>query len=148
MATISGMDKLVSNLTAIKGIWDSPDVVHAGAAEFVKAQQENVRKKLNKNARGVLENTLQVIPIDDKTAEAGIPENTLIYALVHEFGKIIVPKKKKALKFEIDGEIIIVKQVEIPARPYVRPSVRQGQNKAVKAIINITNQKMREKINV
>ena len=148
MATISGMDKLISNLTALKTVWDDPAVVNAGAAEFVEAQKANVRKKLNQNSKGALENAIQVIPINNKVAEAGIPANTLPYQLVHEFGKIIVPKKKKALKFEIDGEIIIVKQVEIPARPYVRPSVRQGQNKAVKAIINITNQKMREKINV
>ena len=148
MTTIEGMNQLISNLTAIKGIWDSPDVVNAGAAEFVEFQKQNVQKKLNKNARGVLENTLQVIPIDNKTAEAGVPENTLIYALVHEFGKIIVPKKAAALRFVIDGEVIFAKRVTIPARPYVRPSVRQGQNKAVKAIINATNQKMREKINV
>lgn len=146
MATIDGMDRLVSNLTALKTIWDDPAVVNAGAAEFVEVQKANVRKKLNKNARGVLEGTLQVIPINNKTAEAGIPANTLIYALVHEFGKIIVPKKAAALRFEIDGEDIFAKRVTIPARPYVRPSVRQGQRKAIKAIINITNKRMRELI--
>ena len=36
MATISGIDKLVSNLTALKTVWEDPSVVNAGAAEFVK----------------------------------------------------------------------------------------------------------------
>lgn len=147
MARIDGLDRLISNLESIKNVWDDAAVVNAGAAEFVKFQKQNVRKKLNKNARGVLEGALQVIPIDGKNAEAGVPANTLIYALVHEFGKIIVPKKAAALRFEIDGQVIFAKRVTIPARPYVRPSVRQGQNKAVKTIINMTNQKMREKIN-
>lgn len=148
MARIDGLDRLISNLESIKNVWDDPAIVNAGAAEFVKFQKQNVRKKLNKNARGVLEGALQVKPIDSKNAEAGVPLNTLIYALVHEYGKIIVPKKAAALRFEIDGQVIFAKRVTIPARPYVRPSVRQGQNKAVKTIINMTNQKMREKINV
>ena len=148
MATIDGMGQLISNLTALKTVWDDPSVVNAGAAEFVEAQKANVRKKLNKNPRGVLEGDLQVIHIDNKTAEAGIPADTIIYALAHEYGVTIYPKKAKALRFEIDGEVIFAKSVTIPARPYVRPSVRQGQNKAVKAIINETNKRMREIINV
>lgn len=147
MARIDGLDRLVSNLTALKTVWDDSAVVDAGAAEFVEKQKRNVQKKLNKNPRGVLEGALQVIPINSKTAEAGIPANTIIYALAHEYGVTIYPKKAAALRFEIDGKVIFAKQVTIPARPYVRPSVRQGQRKAVKAIINITNQKMREKIN-
>jgi len=148
MATIEGLDRLVSNLSALKTVWDDSAIVNAGDAEFVKVQKENVRKKLNKNPRGVLEGALQVISIDNKTAEAGIPANTIIYALAHEYGVTIYPRKASALRFEIDGKVIFAKSVTIPARPYVRPSVRQGQNKAVKAIINATNQKMREKINV
>ena len=148
MATIDGMGQLISNLTALKTVWDDPSVVNAGAAESVEAQKANVRNKLNKNPRGVLEGALQVIHIDNKTAEAGIPADTIIYALAHEYGVTIYPKKAKALRFEIDGEVIFAKSVTIPARPYVRPSVRQGQNKAVKAIINETNKRMREIINV
>ena len=109
MARIDGMGQLVGNLTKLKTVWGDPSVVNAGAAEYVKVQQENVRKKLNKNPRGVLENALQVIPIDNKTAEAGIPENTIIYALAHEFGVTIYPKKAEALRFEIDGEVIFAR---------------------------------------
>lgn len=146
MARIDGMDRLVTRLESLSHVWDDSSVVNAGAAEFVKIQKENVRKKLNKNPRGVLEGALQVIPINSKTAEAGIPLNTIIYALAHEYGVTIYPKKAKALRFEIDGKVIFAKRVTIPARPYVRPSVRQGQRNAIKAIINATNQQMRELI--
>jgi len=146
MATISGVGRLVSNLKSLKTVWDDSVVVNAGAAEFVKVQQANVRKKLNKNPRGVLENALQVIPKNSRQAEAGIPLNTIIYALAHEFGVTIVPRKAKALRFEIDGKVIFAKSVTLPARPYVRPSVRQGKRKAIKAIINQTNKRMRELI--
>lgn len=146
MARIDGLDRLVSNLESLKTVWDNSAVVNAGAAEFVEKQKRNVRKKLDKNPRGVLENALQVIPINSRNAEAGVPLNTVRYALAHEFGVTIYPKKAKALRFVIDGEVIFAGKVTIPARPYVRPSVRQGQNKAVKAVINQTNKRMRELI--
>lgn len=146
MATITGINQLVSNLQSIQNVWDDPAIVNAGAAEIVKIQQENVRKKLNKNAHGVLESKLQVIEIDSRNAEAGIPENTLAYQLVHEFGKKIVPKKAKALRFEIDGKVIYVKSVTIPARPFVRPSAKPGGRKAAMAILKMTRKKINEGI--
>jgi phage gpG-like protein len=44
------------------------------------------------------------------------------YALIHELGGVITAKTAKALHFEIAGEHIVVKQVTIPARPYLRPA--------------------------
>ena len=146
MARIDGIGRLVSNLAALKTVWDDPSIVAAGAAELVKKQQENVRVKLNKNPRGVLENALQVIPINDRTAEAGVPANTIVYALADEYGVTIVPKKAKALRFEIDGKVIFAQSVTLPARPYVRPSVRQGGPKAAMAIQKATRAKMKELI--
>lgn len=153
MARIDGMDKLVARLESLSRVWDDQSIVNAGAAEFVKIQKENVRRKLNKNPRGVLENALQVTPIPtskkgEKIAEAGIPLNTIIYALAHEFGVTIYPKKAKALRFEIDGKVIFAGKVTIPARPYVRPSVNHGKGPAVDAIVTMTNKRMRELINV
>lgn len=147
------MDRLITTLGKLRDIADDPAVVGAGAAEFVEKQKQNVRAKLNKHAKGTLENALQVIPINNKVAEAGIPTNTLAYQLVHEFGKVIVPKKKKVLRFEIPGVVprpgdddlgIYAKRVTIPARPFVRPSVRQGTVKASAAI----GKKLQKKIRV
>lgn len=154
MARIDGLDRLVSVLTSLANIADDPEVVGAGAAKLVDIQKRNVRRKLNKNSKGALENALQVIPINNKTAEAGIPANTLPYQLVHEFGKVIVPKKKKALRFEIPGVVprpgdddlgIYVQRVKIPARPFVRPSAKAGGRILATAAIT---KKLQKKIRV
>jgi phage gpG-like protein len=47
----------------------------------------------------------------------------LNYALIHELGGVIVPKKAKALAIpQADGSVRLVKKVTIPARPYLRPA--------------------------
>lgn len=47
----------------------------------------------------------------------------LKYALIHELGGVIVPKKAKALAIpQADGSVRLVKKVTIPARPYLRPA--------------------------
>lgn len=53
----------------------------------------------------------------DQAVEWG---TNVIYAGIHQFGGIIKPKSKKALKFKgADGRIHTVKQVTIPARPFL-----------------------------
>lgn len=154
MATISGMGQLVGTLTSLRDIADDPEVVGAGAQKIVDVQKRNVRAKFTKNPSGALEGALQVIPINNRVAEAGIPTNTLPYQLVHEFGKVIVPKKKKSLRFEIPGVVprpgdddlgIYVQRVTIPARPFVRPSAKAGGQALATAAIT---KKLQKKIRV
>ena len=147
MATIDGVSQLVSTLGRLAKVYDTPDAVQAGSWELVKQQRANVRRKLNRNARGVLENAIVTTVIDSRTAEAGVPANRIIYAHVHEFGRTIVPRKAKALRFVIDGEVIFARSVRIPARPYIRPSIRQAQKRMVRAVIRMTNKSIREAIN-
>jgi phage virion morphogenesis protein len=43
-----------------------------------------------------------------------------VYAAIHQFGGVIKPKTKKALRFRIaGGGFATVKQVTIPARPFL-----------------------------
>lgn len=42
----------------------------------------------------------------------------------HQFGATIVPKLKKTLMFEVNGEKVFVKKVTIPARPFM--PIRKG----------------------
>lgn len=144
--TIEGIPELIAVLDELATVWDNPDIVEAGAMELVEAQRRNVRQKLSRNSRGVLENKLQVVHVKDRVAEAGIPANALRYALAHEFGVTIYPKKAKVLRFVIDGKEIFAKKVKIPARPYVRPSVNQAKFKAALAILRITRKKIMEMI--
>lgn len=142
MARIDGVPELISQLERLAGIWDDPELVQAAAGGYVTEQKKLVRAKLNKAPRGVLEGALQVIPINATTAEAGIPLNTIRYALAHEYGVVIRPKKKKALAFEIDGKEIVVQSVTIPARSYVRASIADGNKAAVKILTRQTIKKI------
>ena len=54
-------------------------------------------------------------------AEVG---TNLPYAAIHEFGGTIKPKNGKYLKFQINGKWIFAKQVTIPKRPYLEPSLK------------------------
>lgn len=148
------MDRLIATFGKLRDIADDPAVVGAGAGKIVEVQKRNVRAKLNQRPKGVLESSLQVIPISNKVADAGIPTNTLAYQLVHEFGKVIVPKKKKVLRFEIPGVVprpgdddlgIYAKRVTIPARPFVRPSAKAGGRTLATAAIT---KKLQKKIRV
>lgn len=42
-----------------------------------------------------------------------------IYAAIHQFGGVIMPKNANALVFRMGGKLIFAKKVTIPARPYL-----------------------------
>ena len=42
-----------------------------------------------------------------------------VYGAIHQFGGTIRPKNAKALRFRLAGGFVFVKQVRIPARPYL-----------------------------
>ena len=46
-----------------------------------------------------------------------------IYAAIHEFGGIIVPRNAKALIFQINGRWVRVQRVVMPKRPFVEPAI-------------------------
>lgn len=49
------------------------------------------------------------------------------YAHVHQNGMTIIPKNKKALQFKIGNQVITVKSVTIPARPFIGLSEENRQ---------------------
>lgn len=51
------------------------------------------------------------------------------YGYVHETGAIIRPKRKEYLHFLIGGNWVKVKQVKIPARPYMQPTTEEIKGK-------------------
>jgi len=79
-----------------------------------------------KNRTGVLEGSIGIAKF--ATEVKGGVEGTwgskdVVYALIHERGGIIVPKKAKALAIpQPDGSVRFVKKVVIPKRPYLRPA--------------------------
>lgn len=64
----------------------------------------------------------------------------IIYNKIHEFGGIIVPKRKKMLHWiNEDGEDVFAKMVTIPARPYLRPAVEENTEEITDAMANVLN---------
>lgn len=59
------------------------------------------------------------------------------YAAIHQFGGVIVPKKKKVLAFKVGDEWVHAKSVRIPARPYMMLQVEDIINfkKIIKAYL-------------
>lgn len=69
------------------------------------------------------------------------PDPRVRYALIHETGGVIVPRRAPYLTFQIDGRWVRTTRVVIPARHYVRDSIRELKialnNKAIVAIRRI-----------
>ena len=96
----------------------------AGGFVIEGAAKINVRNKLDKHPTGNLLGSINTKPTAVKKNSVTVATGTnVIYAAIHEFGGTIKAKNAKALVFEIDGEIKMVKSVYIPPRPYMRPAV-------------------------
>ena len=87
-----------------------------------------IRAKNNhdwQNRTGTLEGSIDIVDYAHETA-GGVTgvwgSRDVRYALIHELGGVIVPKTAAALHFEIGGEHVMVSQVTMPARPYLRPA--------------------------
>ena len=79
-----------------------------------------------RNRTGILEGGITIVSYAARDGngvrgEWGVTD--VRYALIHELGGIIRPVKSKALAIpQPDGSVRFVRQVTIPARPYLRPS--------------------------
>ena len=58
------------------------------------------------------------------------------YAAIHEFGGIIKAKNASALHFKIGDKWITVKEVVIPKRPYLAPSIEWVFKNSAQEIMN------------
>ena len=55
--------------------------------------------------------------------------NDVVYAGIHEYGGTIKPKGGGYLKFKIGDQFVSVKEVVIPARPFLKPAIEDNYNK-------------------
>lgn len=112
---------------------------------FTKLLLQRFSTKLTANAAEKAGDVLNVITgrlrgsifgevIGDDKLEVGAGSNVK-YARIHEFGGVIKAKNAPWLHFPVGGGWARVKQVEIPARPYVKPSIetffRSGQSEDI-----------------
>lgn len=105
-------------------------------AEIVRDEaRRNVRRKLYRHSRGTLIRSITIRPLHmPRGAGRAIGPAGLVYGPVHEFGTVIVPRRKRVLSW-IDKdthERVFAKRVKIPKRPYMGPAFRQRRADVVR----------------
>ena len=77
------------------------------------------RAKADGNPSNLLKSTTLAhsfhLQVEERTAEVSTP---VPYAGIHQYGGVILPKDKKALRFQINGQWVMVKKVVMPPRPF------------------------------
>lgn len=125
---IEGTDELERKLKALSkaaATSIAKDAVDEGAAVIQFNAQLNARDVFSDRQRGQLRNSIRSESrIVGNGAEAEIGPH-VIYGRIQELGGTIRPVHGQYLKFQIDGEWRQVKQVTIPARPYLRPAAEE-----------------------
>ena len=59
---------------------------------------------------------------------------SVIYGRIQELGGTVVPRNKKWLFWESNGEKHFAKKVTLPARPYLRPAVDENEEKIFETV--------------
>lgn len=90
---------------------------------------------------GTLRNSIQVRFTDSESEIRGDVFTNLEYAAVHEYGGRgryrIVPRRARALRFELNGEIVFRHSVNHPAakpRPFMAPSLAENAGKIAEGL--------------
>lgn len=76
--------------------------------------------------------TVDAVQVSGNKASITFGPHT-VYAAIHEFGGIIRATKAPYLVFEVNGQLVITKSVQIPARPYLRPAMDRHGDEMVEA---------------
>lgn len=130
-ARIDGIPNLVKNLEKIVSNRQMYEDAMLKGGVFAEGEaKRNAPKQTRTLARSI---NAEIIPTFDKTVLVGVGTN-VIYARIHELGGTIKAKKGKYLKFYIKGKFIQVKQVTIPARPYLTPAIEDNVSEIEKII--------------
>ncbi len=61
---------------------------------------------------------LQSLHVEEATETQVTIAMGVWYSVVHQTGKVIVPRQAKALRFMVRGKPVFAQRVEIPARPF------------------------------
>jgi len=112
----------------LKGVRDSMFFVEAavktrfGRPGELGVRTGNLRRSIQSGMKGMTDSIV------------GWIGSNVVYAKIHELGGVIRPRTKKYLRFQIEGQWKTVKEVIIPARPFLEPSINENIEK-IKSII-------------
>ena len=79
--------------------------------------------------------------VDESGLTAKIGSN-VIYARIHEFGGVIKAKNAPYLMFKGEDGWVRVKEVTIPARPYLKPAFEEKGEEASQAFLNVVYEEL------
>lgn len=112
------------------------ELEHQGSelATYIKTQE--LSGQILQNRTGTLRRSIHMTPF---RSQGFVTVGTNVqYAKVHEFGMTISAKNAPYLKFKTDdGKWHSVKQVTIPARPFMRPALQNNTGVIRAALIAI-----------
>lgn len=153
--TIEGMDEVIAKLSQIKhGVEEaSEEAVKAGALVVEINGKLNLDKQGLRGRTGDLINSYHVhrSGIKKGKAFAEVGSEGVIYARIHEFGGVILPKRAKVLHWKTDersstghfkhkegeGEDVFAMKSVIPARPYHRPAIDEHKSEIKDAMVEV-----------
>lgn len=98
-------------------------VGHASKATLAVGKGDRLRKAINKRVSVTARRITALIGVKLK------------YGPIHEFGGIIRPKRFKFLHWKDETGEHFAKKVKIPARPYLRPSIREKRKDVMVEIL-------------
>jgi HK97 gp10 family phage protein len=129
---VIGLDELqrkFDDLNRVVSGADLRNLLLAMAQVFVRAIQEKIKERGLIDS-GRLRASVEAQALDDRNVIVGVLN--LVYAAIHEFGGVIQAKDGGLLRFRTkDGQWHAVKEVTIPARPYMRPAFFENIDKAI-----------------
>ncbi|MCB0072832.1 MAG: HK97 gp10 family phage protein [Caldilineaceae bacterium] len=130
--TTIGLDELARKFDRLTDVADGESLLSmlvAMAVIFERAIKEKIKERGLIDS-GRLRSSVGWLKLNDKTVVVGV--FNLVYAAIHEFGGVIRAKGGGYLRFRTkDGQWHTVKEVTIPARPYVRPAFYENVDEAL-----------------
>jgi len=127
--------KIKIDKKSLKSIEDAPDEFRRGLLEgmnkSMKLAELTTKNRMGRSGEigiksGRLRRSIRSQVKQRGSSITGVLFSNVIYARIHELGGTIRPKISKYLKFKIGDRWISAREVNIPARPYLRPSIEEN----------------------
>lgn len=87
--------------------------------------EEKLSGQVLNQVTGTLRDSLFTEVVEDASGIKAIVGVNTPYARIHEYGGVIEPVNKLALKFQIGGKWVVVKRVVMPERSYLRSTLAE-----------------------
>lgn len=126
---IEGLAEVLELLTRAEKALEPPVITDA-VLEGAKRYQDGARARAPVRT-GRLRGSIQATATGAYSAKTW---TDLIYAMVQEFGAVIVPVNARALRFMVGGGIVFAQKVTIPPQPYFIPTFEQDTDRVVERV--------------